>query len=311
MGECSRAGDQVLTCESRSTEGRIGRIEQIEQEFAVRVGEQVTDGDDYIEGNGGNDVIFGNLGQDDIIGDSSDLYGLTSPSLRPAGADLVFGGAGTDIARNHLGDAALGTDDVVVATPTGHARDADVLAGDNAQILRIVATAATSTGTAFRTFVYDNYSPSLRLIPRAVQLLDYTPGGIDFSSVAARDIGAADEIHGESGDDTIYSAKGHDVVFGEGQDDDIIGGYGNDWISGGTGDDGVIGDDGRIVTSRNGTADPLGGVAVTVQAFVKTGGSIQQADVNVTGQLKKTVNLTPFSQDPTWNPATGPRWKRR
>ena len=33
-----------------------------------------TDGDDYIEGNGGNDTIFGGLGQDDIVGDSSDLY---------------------------------------------------------------------------------------------------------------------------------------------------------------------------------------------------------------------------------------------
>ncbi len=33
--------------------------------------EAATDGDDYIEGNGGNDVIFGNLGQDDIIGGSS------------------------------------------------------------------------------------------------------------------------------------------------------------------------------------------------------------------------------------------------
>ena len=38
--------------------------------------EQASDGDDYIEGNGGRDTIFGNLGQDDIVGDSSDLYGL-------------------------------------------------------------------------------------------------------------------------------------------------------------------------------------------------------------------------------------------
>ena len=38
--------------------------------------ELATDGDDYIEGNGGADVIFGNLGQDDIIGGSSMLFGL-------------------------------------------------------------------------------------------------------------------------------------------------------------------------------------------------------------------------------------------
>jgi Ca2+-binding RTX toxin-like protein len=70
----------------------------------------------------------------------------------------------------------------------------------------------------------------------------------------AGDIGAGDELHGESGDDFIYGMKGNDVLFGEGQDDDLIGGYGNDWISGGTGDDGVIGDDGRIMTSRNATS---------------------------------------------------------
>ena len=77
-----------------------------------------------------------------------------------------------------------------------------------------------------------------------------------------RDIGAADELHGESGDDFIYGQTGSDVLFGEGQDDDdLIGGYGHDWISGGTGQDGVLGDDGRIFTSRNGTAEPLYGIA--------------------------------------------------
>ena len=96
------------------------------------------------------------------------------------------------------------------------------------------------------------------------QLLDYTPGGPDYNATAAaRDIGAADEIHGESGDDFIYAQVGNDVVFGEGQDDAIVGGYGNDWISAGTGDDAVLGDDGRIFASRNSTAfgEPLYGIA--------------------------------------------------
>ena len=56
---------------------------------------------------------------------------------------------------------------------------------------------------------------------------------------------------------------GNDVIFGDGQDDTIVGGYGNDWISGGTGDDGILGDDGRIVSSRNGTAEPLDGIAAS------------------------------------------------
>ena len=33
-------------------------------------------------------------------------------ACRPVGADRIFGGAGTDIARNDVGDATLGTDDM-------------------------------------------------------------------------------------------------------------------------------------------------------------------------------------------------------
>jgi Ca2+-binding RTX toxin-like protein len=48
---------------------------------------------------------------------------------------------------------------------------------------------------------------------------------------------AADEIHGESGDDSIYGWRQR-RLFGEGRTT-TVGGVGNDWISGGTGDDGV------------------------------------------------------------------------
>lgn len=247
-----------------------------------------TDGDDYIEGNSGNDVILGNLGQDDIIGGNSNLFSLITPDLRPDGADLIFGGAGTDISRNDLGDES--TD--------GHGRDADMILGDNGNIYRLVGTNSTGTGS-YLSFGYDNYG-TLKIIPRAAELLDYTPGGLDYTPTAgdaANDIGAADEIHGESGDDFIYGMTGNDVLFGEGQDDDMIGGYGYDWISGGTGSDGVLGDDGRIYTSRNGIAEPLYGIgdlAGELDQYIYTPGKIQQATINVTGELKKTVNLTPF-----------------
>ena len=71
-----------------------------------------TDGEDYIEGNGGNDVVFGGLGQDDIVGGSSDFFSLTRrqaarrrrlrrsptlPRVGDVGRDLIFGGAGTQI----------------------------------------------------------------------------------------------------------------------------------------------------------------------------------------------------------------------
>ncbi|WP_283806368.1 LEPR-XLL domain-containing protein [Bradyrhizobium sp. cf659] len=272
--------------------------------------EGLNDGDDYIEGNGGSDVIFGNLGQDDIIGGNSSLFSLTTAALRPDGADLLFGGAGIDISRNNLGDASLNSTGATIDTlPTGHSRDADTILGDNGNIFRLVGTNGVSSGN-YLSFNYDNYNAlsgsTNKIIPRAAQLLDYTPGGVSFDPAAATDIGAADEIHGESGDDFIYGMTGSDVLFGEGQDDDLIGGWGFDWISGGTGDDGVIGDDGRILTSRNGLTEALAGVTVaTTESVISTPGNVQVATINVTGQLLKAVDLTPFAKslmDPLFDP---------
>jgi Ca2+-binding RTX toxin-like protein len=248
--------------------------------------ENSTDGADYIEGNGGNDVIFGNLGQDDIIGGSSNLFSLADRTQRPDGADLIFGGAGIDVARSDLGDGI-------------HGRDADMILGDNGNIYRIVGT----TG-----FNYDN-GYGEQIVVRAAALLDYTPGGSDYNAAAAaQDIGAADELHGESGDDVIYGMVGNDVLFGEGQDDQIVGGYGNDWISAGTGDDAVLGDDGRIFVSRNSTtlAEPLYGIstipAAEINLLISNSNGTTVAITNVAGALKYTVDLTPYSVVPG-NPA--------
>ncbi|MDQ3439988.1 MAG: hypothetical protein M3478_06510, partial [Planctomycetota bacterium] len=247
-----------------------------------------TDGDDYMEGNGGADSMFGDLGQDDMVGGSSDLFGLTTPAMRPDGADLMYGGDGTDTGRNTLGDTSA----------TGHARDADVMMGDNANIFRLVSV---NGATTFLAFTYDNavygYSAALKLIPRATVPLDYFP-----LTTASDEIGGNDVMHGEAGDDSMHGMTGQDTMFAEGQDDDVIGGLGNDWISGGTGMDGVLGDDGRIATSRNGFAELLSGVnAATAQTLITTPGKIQTATIHTLGTLKKSVNLTPFSVDPAWS----------
>ena len=93
------------------------------------------------KGNGGNDVIFGNLGQDDIVGGSSSLFGLTVlPSQRPDGADIIFGGSGTKIARNDPGDATVDVaTGVITTTPNGHAERIRT---------RSSGTTATSTGSS-------------------------------------------------------------------------------------------------------------------------------------------------------------------
>lgn len=275
--------------------------------YLFNVREQATDADDYMEGNGGTDLMFGGLGQDDIIGGSSDLFGLDTATKRPDGSDTIFGGADTvaDTARNTVGDATTdaGGNVVYTAVPNGHSLDADFIMGDNADVFRIVTGLADDL---FRTFNYDSSPAGSKIVPRSMKQLDYTLGGADYAGgsyvngVANADNGAADIIHGEAGDDVIFGMTGSDVMFGEGQDDDIVGGYGNDWISGGTGQDGVIGDDGLISTSRNGTAEPLYALAATTQQTISTPGGIQIAIINPTGQLKKVVDLVPFSYDHNW-----------
>ncbi|MEJ8562140.1 hypothetical protein QTO30_13515 [Yoonia sp. GPGPB17] len=250
------------------------------------------DGDDYIEGNAGADVVFGNLGRDDIIGGSSDGYGLVTREMRFDGKDMLFGGAGTDVGRNELGDDS----------PEAYGRDNDTIAGDNANIYRLVGINGVSSG-AYLTFAYDTYG-DVKIVPRGVELLDYTEGGVDLDPIsAATDQGGADEVHGEGGDDTIYGQLGDDILFGDAQSDDIIGGTGNDWISGGTGVDGVIGDDGRIMTSRNSTetGESLYGIdaldAVDV-LLIAEGQEALRTVVDRDGLLVKSVNLTPFSTNP-------------
>ncbi|HSW25431.1 MAG TPA: hypothetical protein VLJ62_21910 [Burkholderiaceae bacterium] len=271
--------------------------------------ERSTDGDDYIEGNAGKDLILGNLGQDDLIGGSSNMYGLTAVSQRSDDADLIFGGAGTDLARNNLGDT----------WSTGHARDADVILGDNGNIYRIVGVNGVANAAQTLGFNYDNYNTGTgsanKIIVRSATLLDYTPGGINVRPTAV-DIGAGDELHGESGDDAVYGMSGNDVLFGEGQDDDLIGGWGHDWISGGGGEDGVLGDDGRIQTSRNTTTGEalygLAGLLATdgntrlsdgnaIGEVIATSGDVQLATINEAGRLRKTADMTPFNVDPLGN----------
>src|SRR5262249_23937867 len=153
-------------------------------------------GDDYVEGGGGGDVILGNQGQDVLLGGSSNLFSLTTADLRPDGSDVIFGGSATAIDRNNPGEPSA----------RGHARYADYILGDHRNIYRQLNAAGQ-----FLTFNYDNYGAA-RIIPRAVTTLDYT-----IAVAGPTDIGAADYLHGESGDDFIHGQVGNDVISGEGQ----------------------------------------------------------------------------------------------
>jgi Ca2+-binding RTX toxin-like protein len=331
-------------------------------------GDASADGNDYVEGGGGCDVIFGGLGQDDLVGGSSSFFSLDNPDVRPDGDDMIFGGSGVQIDRLNESLPDDGT-----ADGGRHSRDADTIAGDNANIIRLVGVngidliaddaidpnapnAAAQYGALYLSrdglhlsYDYDNFGTNERIIARGVTHLDYTPGGPDYRTdlfnldpVATPndgldpatddlwrktfgfwsriDIGGHDEVHGETGDDTVYLQGGNDIAFGDGDSDDVVGGWGNDWISGGTGIDGVLGDDGRIFTSRNTGlssnqaqygeefAEALYGVfsllnndpdsrtsqGNVLDEEIYTPGHVQQARINIEGELLKSVDLTPF-----------------
>src|SRR4029079_18848565 len=65
-----------------------------------------------------------------------------------------------------------GLEDPGTVTSDRHARDADTILGDNGTITRIVVA-----GNQFARFTYDNYDATRWVIPRVVQLLDYSPLG--------------------------------------------------------------------------------------------------------------------------------------
>jgi Ca2+-binding RTX toxin-like protein len=286
------------------------------------------DGNDYIEGGSGDNLIFGGLGQDDIIGGSSSLFGLDTPALRPVGSNVIYGGNADHWSRNQ--------EHPDWASP--HARDADVILGDNGNIYRIVVVTDQQTGTtAHPTFNHDCYladgvTPSLgtchdheRVVPRAVQLLDYSPtggagywdGSFDPASPVwvegpNTNLGAGDFIYTETGDNIVYGMTGDDVIFGGPGDDHLIGGEGHDVISGGTGNDAILGDDGRILTSRNGLAEPLYGIAAIpaseLNKQITSPGNIQEATINRTGELNHAVR---FADGPGRSGEHVPgRWQR-
>ena len=246
------------------------------------------EGADYLEGNGGSDTMYGGLGQDDLIGGSSDLFGLTTTDQRPDGSDTIYGGtgAGLSLTRNHGGDGSASA-------------DADVLVGDNGNIYKVIGN-----NGQFLSFTY-----AAQVIPRVVRHLDYSPTGevgtywltmTDRAKPAkvsgtGTNIGGADFLHGENGNDVIHGMSGDDAIWGEAGDDDLYGQAGEDWISGGAGTDGLIGDDGLLLTSRNGSTEPLNYVDIpTVQSTVTSNGPHHAAVVNVTGTLVKAADLEPF-----------------
>ncbi|MCA9170406.1 MAG: hypothetical protein KDB23_22165, partial [Planctomycetales bacterium] len=150
------------------------------------------EGDDFIWGQQGDDHLFGDDGEDDITGGHNVVGGSD-------GADTIDGGA-----------------------------DADVVLGDNGQILRTLLTN--------RDNAWKRYPAPFADVIRQINRFD------DEDRV-----GAGDTIEGGDGDDILHGQRGDDIMSGGAGDDEMIGELGNDTMSGGADNDILLGDVGQIL----------------------------------------------------------------
>ena len=99
-----------------------------------------------------------------------------------------------------------------------------MIVGDNGDIFRIVSGGSVSTGYCLQ-LRHDYGRPQLAGQCGASSSAPCDSasttrrGGPDYAAAAATDLGGADELHGESGDDRRLRQMGDDMLFGDGQDD--------------------------------------------------------------------------------------------
>jgi Ca2+-binding RTX toxin-like protein len=192
-------------------------------------------GDDLIEGGAGADIVAGDDGHDRLFADA-------------AMDDLAL--------RNYIASTAAIIDDSHPA-PTSDASAMDWIVGDVGSDT-VVGTAAGDilfggggsdlmVGGAGHDIIDgdDDYRPGALAGVQAVRAYAGLPHQMYFSSVIwnrlARNVGAADEIHGGAGDDFIRALYGDDTVFGDNGDDVISGDVGNDSLFGNAGNDRIAG----------------------------------------------------------------------
>jgi len=172
-------------------------------------------GDDVILGQQGNDRIYGGAGEDDLIGGHNVVGGAD-------GDDIIYGGN-----RPPLPHADLTRE--TYATPGD---GADVILGDNGQIIRQLLTADP--------FSWRRHPAPFADVIRHVQLYDN-----------ADRVGGNDWLYGDAGRDVLYGQRGDDVLSGGAGDDDLIGGLGSDRLAGGAGSDILLGDVGYVHRALN------------------------------------------------------------
>ncbi len=315
-------------------------------------------GDDYVEGGAGDDVIFGDRqlgiavhpaqdgpegpdtalvtfseGQTNTVVDRAlEVPGMPRSLLalrnrasahglgaHVTGFSSVEGRPGTHGHDDLIGGSSIPGEPAgnnVIYGDGGH----DVLAGDNAEIVREVLQPATEFAHFMDNALGSRSADYSELIAQADdqgQLYEryderYPVGHVLSAddpivrTVVEHDVGASiedpdlpvavrpwgdDFLDGGPGDDVLYGQDGDDELWGGPGDDHLIGGLGDDHLFGEQGDDVLIGDRGSVVEIHLDPARADAGLVPAPLTFTSRGAPFRDFDAFGAGEMWRRVDL--------------------
>lgn len=256
-------------------------------------GDQITNGDDTIYGNGGGDTIDGAAGNDLIYGGNNvqpqpititindseaafdnQLFAYTIDPVTGAISNQQLLSAnvkddlGTTFTYNAPPGAVIG---VGIISPEGtfYSSGYGANVGLNADGLPHDSLIGQAPDGAVTLGFEDRFNQGDADFDDVIVTVDLGTSGtcldnahVDYSSDPLIDNDGADVIAGGTGDDTIFGQTGDDTLDGNTGNDVIDGGIGNDVIDGGAGDDtltGGAGDDNITGGDGNDVVEDLEG----------------------------------------------------
>ena len=189
-------------------------------------------GDDHLEGNQAADKVWGDADQDDLIGGTSADAGDDQGGAHPDAGDELFGDNGSTSQTETVGSA-------------------DVIAGDNATIVRVVSGNAVVT---------DNLDPTRTgyagIVRRVITLFDLqTVASPNPTAPGNQAVAGGETIYSEGGPDIVYGQGGGDTLHGQDKDDYLEGNAGADFAYGEAGQDDILGGTGRTKSDDPASAD--------------------------------------------------------